>query len=199
MAKPPTDAPAPDAEPALEDSVLMQAEREIEAQLLPDNRADYLKIVVAGMRAGMHGGDKSIVAGLKNKSKDPIHDAAVGAVNLVMLLKHMSPAMPLKAAVPAAFTLMLHALDIVDKAGIAKVGTPELIRATHVFTNQIMGVLHLTPQQLQHAAGVVQQIAADPVKMDAIGRKAGVLKHPMASEMTPLPQGPKPGGLINQE
>src|SRR5712664_3366768 len=102
----------------LDDPVLQAAEEKLESQLLPEVRADYMKIVVAGMRAALAKGPDGMLAGLKNKSKDPVHDAAAGAVGLVLLLRHTSPAMPIKAMAPAGMTLMLHALDFVDKVGL---------------------------------------------------------------------------------
>lgn len=189
------------ATPILNDQVLADAEQKLESQLLPDVRQDYMKIVVAGMRVALHGGPNGMLAGLKNKSKDPIHDAAVGAINLCLLLRHTAPAMPIKAMIPAAMTLMFHALDFVDKTGLAKVGPDELVRATHIFTNRVMQAWKVTPQMLQHAAGVVHGVMQDPNKMDALARKTGVVKHPMASEPTDLPQeAPQPAGsgIINQ-
>lgn len=175
----------------LNDQVLMQAEQEMEGQLSPAVKQDYLKIVVAGMRAGLHGGPKSLLANLKNKSKDPINDAAVGALNLVMLLNRMAKGhMPMKAAMPAAFDLMLHALDFVDRTGLAKIGPDELDRATHIFTNHFAGIFHLSPAMLQHAMGVVHGIMQDPTKMDLLARRTGISKDPRASE---------PSGIIGEE
>lgn len=180
------------ATPILNDQVLADAEQKLESQLLPDVRQDYMKIVVAGMRVALHGGPNSMLAGLKNKSKDPIHDAAMGAINLVLLLRHTAPTMPVKAMIPAAMTLMFHALDFVDKTGLAKVGPDELVRATHVFTNRVMQAWKVTPAMLEHAAGVVHGVMQDPSKMDMLARKTGVVRHPMASQPTELPQEPAP-------
>lgn len=65
--------------------VLAAAEAKVEAGLLPQTRASYDKIVIAGMRAGLSGGVESILAGL-GQSRDPVYDCARGAVNLVVML-----------------------------------------------------------------------------------------------------------------
>lgn len=171
----------------INDKVLAAAEQKLESQLLPEVRADYLKIVVAGMRVALHKGPNGILAGLKNKSKDPVHDAAVGAINLVLLLRHTAPSMPIKAMIPAAMTLMFHALDFVDRLGLVKIGSDELVRATHIFTNRVMQAFKVSPQMLQHAAGQVHAVMQDPNKMDQLARRTGVVRHPMASVPTELP------------
>ena len=129
----------------LNNRVLQAAEEKVESNLLPANHTDYMRVVVAGMKVAMAKGPDSILASL-HKSTDPVSDCAKGAVNLAfMLRKHSRNTMPMKALVPAAMTLMIHALDFVDKSGIAKIGTPELVRATHVFTNMVF------PQFWDHA------------------------------------------------
>lgn len=169
---------------ALNNNILEATEREIEGQLLPDVRADYMKIVVAGMKVAGHNGANGLLSGL-NRRKDPVADCAIGAINLVFMMSKTSKGtMPMKAMIPAAMTLMLHALDLVDKAGIAKVGAPELARATHVFTNHLMAVLKITMPMLQTAATHVHGIMQDPTKMELINRKAGVVRAPGTSTPT---------------
>jgi hypothetical protein len=103
-------------------SVIDAAEQLVERQLTPETHESYLKIVVAGMKAGLENGPNSILAGLE-KSADPVADCAKGAIGLVLILKHQAKGiMPVKAMIPAATTLMLKALAFVDRTGIAKVG-----------------------------------------------------------------------------
>jgi hypothetical protein len=181
----------PGADGPMSDPVLQAAEMKIEAALTPANRQNYMKIVVAGMAAGMANGPKSILASLL-KSPDPVRDAAKGAVALVLILRRQARGvMPLKAMVPAAMTLMLRALDFVNRAGKAQVGTPELVRATHIFTNELFGHFGITPPMLANAVQRVHAITADPVAMDAINRKAGTVRDPNASEVTQVPGGPQ--------
>jgi hypothetical protein len=128
-----------------------------------------------------------ILAGLK-QSRNPISDSATGAINLVLLMRKQSRGtMPEKALVPAAMTLMLQALDFVDKAGIAKVGKDELVQATHIFTNHMFEAFGVTLPMLTHAANQVHAITQDPAKMELLNRRAGVVKDPRASVPTPMP------------
>jgi hypothetical protein len=175
--------------------LLQQTENHIESQLTPDNVQNYQKIVVAGMHAALGGGPNSILAQL-DKSQDPVADAAKGAVSLIIILRHQAKGiMPLKAAVPAAMTLMLKALDFIDRSKIMPVGQPELVRATHIFTDTMFARFGISKAGLANAATQIQGIIQDPVAMQKLQMKAGFLKHPMAAEPTPLPAAP-PGNTL---
>lgn len=164
----------------LQNSILEQAEERIEAQLTPQVREPYTRIVVAGMQIALQKGPDGILGSLQH-SKNPISDCAIGAVNLVGLLSRQSRGtMPLKAMVPAATTLMLKALDFADKIGLVEVGKPELAQATTILGNLIMKNLGISHQMLQTAAGKVQELTRDPQKMEAMQRAAGVVKAPNA-------------------
>lgn len=157
----------------LSSPILEQAEQKIESSLTAANRADYMKIVVAGMKAGMQGGPNSILVSLQ-KSKNPVSDCAVGAIHLCMLLRKQSRnTMPVKAMVPAATTLMLHALDFVDKTGLVKIGTTELVKATHIFANEMMRVAGIKPGMLQTAAAKVHAITQDPQQLAKLKQMSG--------------------------
>jgi hypothetical protein len=169
--------------------LLAEAEQQLEAHLDPKNRANYMKVVVAGMRAALDnkGPNGALAASLKS-SPDPIRAAARGAIALVLILRKQSTGvMPIKAMVPAAMTLMFHALDLIDKAGIAKIGPTELVRATDIFTTTMFKKSGITPRMLQAATQKVHEVINDPIKVEQMKRAAGVVKHPNASEPTPLP------------
>ena len=68
----------------LNNKILQSAEQQVEAGLTPENRADYLKIVVAGMRVGTHDGGKAVNNRLRT-SNDPVRDCALGAINTVVM------------------------------------------------------------------------------------------------------------------
>lgn len=173
----------------LNDPILQQCEEKIESGLTPENKQDYDKIVTAGMHVALNGGPNSILASLQ-KSKDPVADAARGAIGLVLILrKEAKGIMPMKAAVPAAMSLMLKALDFLDRSKIAAVGTPELVRATHIIADEIFAKFGITKQGLANAATKVHNLTQDPASMQAINLKAGLVKHPMAVTPTPLPAG----------
>jgi hypothetical protein len=180
---------------SLGNPLLQQAEDKVESGLTPENRANYLKIVVAGLRIALDKGPDSFMAKLRN-SRDPISDCATGAVALVLIMrKQARGVMPMKAAIPAGMTLMFHGLDFIDRAKIAKIAEPELDRATTIFTNTLFQKLGITHAMLQQAASKVHAITQDPEAMQKIQMKAGFLRHPNAATPTPLPPGP--GGLIN--
>lgn len=180
----------------LNNNVLKAAEQRIESSLTSQNKADYLKIVVAGMSVAIQGGPNSILAKLKD-SKNPISDCAMGAINLCLLMRKQSRGtMPERAMVPAAMTLMLHALDFADKAGIVKVGTDQLVQATHIFTNDLFKKFGISQQMIQTAAGKVHALTQDPVQMEKLKMKAGFTQHPMAATPTPLPDG---GGAADDQ
>lgn len=168
--------------------VLDAAEQKVESQLLPEIRESYLKIVVAGMRAGLANGPNSILAGIRN-SKDPVADCAKGAIGVVLILKHQSKGiMPVKAMIPAATTLMLKALSFADKTGIVKVGNDELVRAAHIFAHTFLEKFGITPPMLQHAIAKAHALTQDPVAMEQMKRKSGLVKHPLASTPTQMPE-----------
>lgn len=168
----------------LNNKLLQATEEKVESQLTPKIRDAYMKLVVAGMRAAVHGGTDGLAARLKF-TPDPVAACATGAVNLVMLMKSQAKGtVPPQAIPPAAMTLMLQGLDLLERAGVVKIDADELARATHIYTDRIMAVYKVTPELLKKAAGRVHQIMQDPAKMELINRKAGIVKAPGASEPT---------------
>lgn len=171
----------------LNNPLLRQAEDHLESQLTPVNRADYMKIVVAGMHIALDKGPDSILASLK-LSKDPVKDAAEGAINIAMIMRKQSKGtMPIKAMVPAALTLMFGALDFADRTGIAKIGKPELDRAAHIFTDRTFALFRITKPMLASLTQRVHTITQDPVAMREIAMRAGTVRHPGAPPHGPVP------------
>lgn len=182
----------------IDNKILQSAEAELEKGLLPEVREDYAKIVVAGMKAALHGGREGILADRLRRSKDPIEECAKGAINLVLSLSTQSRGkMPPKALIPASFTLMLQALDFADKAKIVKVGNDELVKATHIWTNRVMVVMGITKEKLNKAAKMAHGVMNDPTQMEIINRRAGVAKDPRASTPTEMPEGMINKGTAN--
>jgi hypothetical protein len=178
----------PNAREPLSSPILEAAEQKLESGIAPEVMPNYQKIVVAGMAAGLQGGSKSLLASLRN-SQDPVRDAARGAVQLVLIMRRDAKGvMPLKAMVPAAMTLMLHALDFVNRTKVAPVGANDLVRATHIFANSVFSAFHITPPMLQQAAQRVHQITQNPQAMEMIHRKLGSVVAPGASQATPIPE-----------
>lgn len=171
----------------MKNQLLAATEQKIESGLQGQNAADYQKVVVAGMKSAMNGGPKSILASLQH-SKDPIHDCVVGAINLALILRKQSRnTMPLKAMIPAATTLMLHAMDFAEEMGLVQIDKPELDQATHLLVNTLFKRLNVTPQMLHTAASKVHALTQNPVSMARMRLTAGMDKDPRAAEPTPMP------------
>jgi hypothetical protein len=189
----PSDAASNPTASDLNNPLLRTAQQKIESNIVdPGVHNDFLKIVVDGLHIAVANGANGFMAKLRN-SHDPIGDCARGAVAVALLLivhRESEGVMPMKAGIPAGMVLMLHGLDFIDHAGIAEIAEPQLDSATKTFTNELFHKLGITPAMLQHAAGRVHQITQDPTAMQAINLKAGIVKHPMAPEPTPLPSGP---------
>lgn len=180
----------------LSNPLLQQAEDKIESGLTPDNRQNYYKIVVAGQHAALDKGPNGILASLA-QSKDPVSDAAKGAISLVLILrKQAHGVMPLKAAIPAAMVLMIKALDFADRSGIVKVAEPELVRATHIFTDTMFARFGISKAGLANAATKIHRLTQSPEAMAAINLKAGLTRHPNAATPTPIPPAGHPSGSL---
>jgi hypothetical protein len=76
--------------------------------------------------------------------------------------------------VPAAMTLMLHALDFADKTGLVKVNQQTLVQATHQFGMEMFKRFNITPAMIQTAATKVHAIANDPAQSAKLKQLAGV-------------------------
>lgn len=180
----PAQAPQTAASSTPELPLLQDAEQRIEAQLTPETQQNYLKIVVAGQRAALGGGPNGMMAKFA-KNPDPVAACATGAVALVFILKGQAQGvMPMKALVPAGMTLMIKALDFIDKAGIAAVGNNELVRATTIYRDTLLKKIGVTPQMIQNGLVKAHSLTQDPVAMEQMKRKAGVTPHPLAQPIT---------------
>lgn len=170
----------------VQSSVLKAAEQHLESQLTPPVKQNYDKIVVAGMKVALNKGPDGILASLK-RSQDPIKDCVMGAINIVGLLAMQSRGtMPVQAAVPACMSLIIHALDFADKAGIMKVGNEELAKAGHMFGNLITQRFGISPEMIKTAAGNIEKVTKDPANMEKLHYAAGMKKAPNATEAVPL-------------
>lgn len=169
----------------LGNSVLRAAEAALERQIAPQNREDYLRVVVAGQKVALNGGENSPFAKLVHTTKNPLRDCALGAVGLVLNMRAESKStMPMKAAVPGAMALMLYALDLVDKAGIIKVGKPELAEATKTFTTEFFKKAGISNEQLAAAATKLHGFSQNPAHLDAMRVAAGVKPAPGVGTVT---------------
>lgn len=171
----------------LSNPLLQQMEAGIEAKLTPANKADYDKIVIAGLHIALDRGPQGFMAKLHD-SADPIGDAAKGSVNLMLIMKKQARGQwPEEAGIPAAYTLMLRGLDFIDHSGVVKIGAPELARAIHLFSNQLFWRIGLTPKMLQTVTERVHAIVQNPDDMQKLNLKNGLSRHPDAAIPTAVP------------
>lgn len=185
--------------PPVENDLIKRIEAEVKGRLTAEVRENIDKIVAAGLKVAVNGGENSPLAMLQG-SQDVVSDAAIGAVNLAALMKKESKGtMPDNAMAPAALILTLHALDFAERLGMVEV-TPEVVnQATQIYAHQLTKVNGITPQMLEKAGGQVKQVLQDPVAMEQIARHSGVVKTAQASTPTDLPtEEAAPQGLINQ-
>lgn len=160
------------------DPMLGEIVANLEGQLTPENKPNYEKLVVAGMKAVLHKGPGGILYAL-DRRPDVVITIVRGAINLVGVLKSISKNPPQPAAmVPAAFTLMMRGLDFAGRAKLIDI-TPEVIgQAQRLFMNNIMTAFGVQPRQLGRMSEMVEQTMRDPVKMDQIERYVGYTKDP---------------------
>lgn len=155
----------------LQNPLLQQAEQQLEERLAPQTLENYNKIIVAGLKAGLAGGPKSILAGLVDR-ENPLQDCAYGAVNMVISLSRMSRGtMPTDAMVAAAMGLLLQALDFADTAKIIKVGDKELAQATQIMLGSLARALQISPEMLTRAAEMTQGVIDNPEQLEALKQK----------------------------
>jgi hypothetical protein len=155
--------------PSIQNPLLRQVEAKVEEAVGDGKaRADYLKVVVAGMRAALANGPQSMMAKLRD-APDPVKLCALGAVALVMHMRQISQGtMPPNSIISGATTLMLQALDFADHAGLAKVDNEALVRATHILTNALFQAFGITLPMLNKLAATAHGVMQDPGQMQAI-------------------------------
>jgi hypothetical protein len=165
--------------------LLQQVENQIVQNLDQRWRDSYFQIVNFAMKVGMHNGRQSPVAGLI-QSRDPIADAANGAIALVLTLwREANGNMPVQAMIPAATTLMLKGLEFIEVTRHIPIDENQLVRAAHIYSDTMLRVFHVDKRFLAHYAQRLHGLTQDPAAMELINRKAGFVRHPDASEPTP--------------
>lgn len=185
----------------LKNPLLQQVETKIEANIHEEQtRQEYQQIVTAGLHIALQGGLNSFAARIQH-SRDPIGDVARSCVALVLVMRGQSKGnkpFPMQAGIPAGMTLLMHGLDFIDSAKIAKIAEPELEQATTIFVNTLFHKLGITPQMIQQLRGGVERTIADPGSVEKIKLKAGMTRHPMSVSETPMPVPAAPEEAVTQ-
>ena len=174
--------------------LLLAVEQKIEANLTPKAKEDYNKIVLAGMRLALKDRPNGMIAALE-RSADPIKSCAAGAVNLVALMSHQTASgrMPPNAMAPASMTLMLNALYFGEKAGVLKVDTEVINKATRIWTDEFFRSVKISPETLNKAAALSHKVMKDPAAMERIRRTVGA---PPDDARPNAPPAPQPKGAV---
>lgn len=186
--------------------MLAQIERKVEGTLTPQNRPDYMKIVVAGMKTAMAPGKNGgpSIAEQLHQSQNPVDDAAKGAVNLVALMARQSRGkMPERAFIPAAITLMLNALDFLDRTGVIKVDESVVDRATRLITDHLFQIFGVDQAKLQQMADKSHGVTNNPQSVESLSAHAkGMVERggaaPPQQQAAPVAIPAGPPGLMNQ-
>lgn len=162
--------------------LLAQVEAKLESHLTPTNRQDYMKIVVAGMKTVTSGGPQGLLRKL-TASPNPLQTAVNGPINLIGYMGRSAKGkMPAKAMVPAAMTLMLHALDFLDRTGKLQVTEGVVDQATKMFADGIMKAFNISQAQLQLVAQKAHGVTQDPGQLQQAQQHAAKFKAPYPTQ-----------------
>lgn len=162
--------------------LLAQVEQKVEAGLTPTNRQDYMKIVVAGMKIVTNGGPQGLLQKL-TASPNPLQTAVNGPINLIGYMgKSAKGKMPAKAMVPAAMTLMLHALDFLDRTGKLQITEDVVDQATKLFADGIMKAFNISQAQLQMVAQKAHGVTQDQAQLQQTQQHAAKFKAPYPTQ-----------------
>jgi hypothetical protein len=155
--------------------LLAKTEAAIEAKVTPENREAHAKIVAAGMKFAFsnatHG---TLVEGLA-RSKEPVHDVAVGVVGILMILAQKAQGtMPAPAMVSAGMVLVLHGLDYLEKTKGVKIGNKEIDDSTKLFTTTLLPKIGVTPEVMAKANNTAQNAMKNKRFMAEYSKTKGV-------------------------
>lgn len=172
--------------------LLRQAVENVEANLEPKNRQNYDRLVTAGMQAAVDKDGGGILAGIV-KYKDPVQAAAVGAVQLVFMLRgHATGKVPEQAMIPAAYTLMMQALAFIEDAKLAKIGPDEITWATRVWMNTVFTRFGIPPAALERQKKAAEGIINNPARLERLHLLTGYTVDPRAPRPMEEPAAPPP-------
>ncbi|MGQ3300178.1 hypothetical protein [Reyranella sp.] len=148
----------------LEDPLLKQIEADISNSLTPSNRADYEAAVLAspqgaeGLRVLANADDKAEACALRSVTA------------ALMLYKQNDGTTPLEVVPPAAATLMLLAMDTLQKANLYTPSKEDVARGAGIQLEQVMAALGLTVPVFTRMAEKTSSIAGSPEALEKINR-----------------------------
>ncbi len=176
----------------MQDPDVMEAAKRVEATILPKHRDAYNRVVDSGLAYAKEQGPKGFRALLAQE--DIVGACGKAGANMVAMLYKISTGskIPNEVIAPAAMIFTLEALDLMAKAGKLDPTKEDIARATRVMTDHLMVIIGWGPKSFAEASNQVNDILRDPVRMEALNRRAGVVKDPRASTLTEVPDEPTP-------
>jgi hypothetical protein len=179
----------PGAEPEMEEGgdaggVLTQAKQQVEAHVPPQYKSAVERLVLAGMKVMFDENSHEIaMQSLQDIEGDaPEAKIAVGIAALMsQLTSRVKGQLPQPAIVPAAFILLIEALEFFEESGQIE-ATPDLLSsATQDLSGYLMQKFGMTPDKVAEAQQVMIGASAEP-------------EQEMGGPMPPE----APGGIVNQ-
>lgn len=140
---------------SIQDPLLVQVKREMEAKIPPELQDGYQRILVAGMKLMYSKETAKYAADYLKQVKAANNDPAMIAHGIIKLLeivrRESQGKMSVPAAYPAAIVLMCYALEDMEKMLGAKI-TPELIaQTTRAVTAGYFALFQITQEQIKQA------------------------------------------------
>lgn len=130
----------------IQNPVLRDAEDEVEAQLEPGQRHEYLGIVVFGMKTAQRDDMAGIWCSLRNTA-DPIRGCAQTAIELCLKYQDQSEDAPSpRVMLLAGQCLMIQALDLMHTGLVVDVREPQLLQARRDFKDILSESIGHIPQ-----------------------------------------------------
>lgn len=155
----------------LKDPTLAKTEDAMSKRVPPALQPALQKIMVAGrnmMYAPTHQGG-TLANQVLAKPGDPLRNIAEGVVKLMLVMyKQSNKTMPLQAAIPATYMLLMEGLDYAESSGHIKVDSKAISAATKDCGALMLQAFNITPQMIK----TVQQ---NP-QMNPSMRKGSIIK-----------------------
>lgn len=171
--------------------ILQKIQQDISANVTPDNKEAFGKVVEAGKRILFDPSTHQNMELIKNPAsrKDPVNTVANGMVGLGFLMYQQSKrTIPPEALLMACVVLICEVLDFSERGLGIKVDNNLVARTVQMFMEKMFIKLGISPGQLQEAIlkgkGDIQQHLA--------GQQGG------AGPATTEPPPPPSGGILQQ-
>lgn len=180
----------------VENPLLKQMITELEAKMNPQQKADYMPIVVAGMKILFDDSTHSMVKDKIKNSKSLVKDGAAGAVMLIgVIAKEAKGKMKVEMAVPAAITLLCYIYDFIEDSTGGRIDQGSLAKAVQTVAVETLKLFGI--DQKKFANGI--QYARDHQdKMDENGYFPAATGQPLPRGAGAPPTGTPPAAPMPQ-